>query len=121
MLYAFWKLNQKLFIVSNSNSNQAEDTVDALRPNLSIASVTLATSVHDDTNIINMKSVSMEEYRKLCQATIDLIKANQTINKLNILIQKKNAIIDDLKIQLETRTESTHLSPVSALISTHIA
>lgn len=63
----------------------------------------------------NMKSISLEEYSRLCQASIELMKANQTINKLNITIQKKNDIIETLNAKLAKRTENPHLSPVSKL------
>lgn len=61
----------------------------------------------------DMKLISLEEYSRLCQVSIELMKANQTINKLNITIQKKNDIIETLKAKLAKRTENPHLSPVS--------
>lgn len=63
----------------------------------------------------NIKSIPMEEYSRLCQASIELIIANRTINKLNIKIQKKNDIIETLKANLLQRAEKPHLSPVSKL------
>lgn len=89
-------MNNNIQLFSVSNSNQVVET-------------------SNDT-IINMKTISNEEYRKLCQGTIDLIKANKTINKLNILIQKKDAMIDNLEMQLKKRTEGSHLLTVGVLI-----
>lgn len=64
-----------------------------------------------------MKSISPEEYRRLCNATIDLLKANKNIDKLNKIIQKKDAMIQALKTKLNAREENIHLSPVSELQS----
>lgn len=102
-----------LFFICNSESNQVVEIDDDIRANFSISPTTVATNCNSDT-ITEMKSISMEEYRKLCQGTIDLIKANQTISKLNLSIQKKNAIIENLEIQLKTRAEGAiHLSTVT--------
>lgn len=57
----------------------------------------------------NTVSIAMEIYKKLCQDSIDLIKANRTINKLNDMLRKKDAVIEKLK---EERLNPS-LSPVS--------
>lgn len=56
-------------------------------------------------------SIPREEYRRLCQATIDLLKANKTIGRLNLQLAKKDAII--AKLQDTKEKSSSHLSPVS--------
>lgn len=63
----------------------------------------------------NMKSILIQEYRGLVQTGINLIKANETISKLNMLIQQKNTMIDSLKNQLIAKTENPLLLPVSQL------
>lgn len=63
----------------------------------------------------NMKSICIQEYCRLVQSGIDLIKANETIRRLNMLIQQKNTTIISLKDQLSMKTENPHLSPVSEL------
>lgn len=97
---------QYYFSISfNSSSNRilnAESIADSETPRMT-------------PDFENMKSISLEEYSRLCQASIELIKANRTINKLNITIQKKNDIIENLNAKLAKRTEYPHLSPVSEL------
>lgn len=48
-------------------------------------------------------SISIENYRKLLQATVDLYKANGTIAKLESVIQKKDARITQLETQLNKK------------------
>lgn len=38
----------------------------------------------------NTICIPIEKYRQLCQATIDLIKANKTIEKLNKIMEKNS-------------------------------
>lgn len=61
----------------------------------------------------SMKTIPIEEYRRLVQASVELCKANETIDKLNILLQKNDKIIENLKAKLVTHTEAAHLSHVS--------
>lgn len=67
------------------------------------------TSTQDNS----MKTIPIEEYRRLVQASVQLCKANETIDKLNVLLQKKDKMIENLKAKLMTHTEAPHLSPVS--------
>lgn len=57
----------------------------------------------------NTVSIPINEYKRLCQASIDLIRANRTIDKLNEKLRKKHDEIQKLK------EEKLHpsLSPVS--------
>lgn len=57
----------------------------------------------------NTVSISMELYKKLVQTSMDLIKANRTIEKLNELIRMKDAVIEKLKVG----EQNAHLTPVS--------
>lgn len=61
-----------------------------------------------------MKVISMEEYRKLCKCSLELSKAEKTIDKLNAKLQKKDAIIANLKEK--QKTEHSRLSSVSGII-----
>lgn len=61
----------------------------------------------------SMRKIPIEEYRRLVQASVELCKANKTIDKLNMLLQKKDKIIEILKAKLVTHTEAPHLSAVS--------
>lgn len=61
-----------------------------------------------------MKSISMEEYRNLLNATIELYKANATIKKLESLLQQKDDKIKNLDARLdELKIITDNLSPVS--------
>lgn len=79
--------------------------------------MTFETTRFDPKTTREMKSISLEEYRILYEATINLFKANKTIDKMNIIIQKKEAMIQTLKTKLDARKENSHLSPVSELKS----
>lgn len=57
------------------------------------------TTPSQPNSISNTISIPREEYQKLCQATIDLIKANKTIERLKSL--------------LDNKAKPSHLSPVS--------
>lgn len=61
-----------------------------------------------------MVSIPMEQYKRLCNASIDLIKANATIRKRDILIEKANREIERLKQKLHMATTREHLSFVSS-------
>lgn len=60
----------------------------------------------DVTN--NLISIPKELYRKLCQESVDLIKANRTIDKLKEIIKNRDTTIEKLK----TKKLYTHLTPV---------
>lgn len=81
---------------------------DDLQENSVIVSANL-TSNSDNS----MRAIPIEEYRRLVQASVELCKADKTIDKLNIVLQKKDKIIENLKAKLVTHTEAPHLSPVS--------
>lgn len=68
-----------------------------------------------DCSQAQMKSISLEEYRRIVNATVELYRANKTIKKLESLIQQRDEKITHLKAQLETakRTITEDLSPVS--------
>lgn len=57
----------------------------------------------------DMKLVPIGEYRKLCNMSIELIKANKKIDQLIAQIQKKDDIIEKLKTK---PTAYAHLTPV---------
>lgn len=57
----------------------------------------------------NMKHISAEEYRKLVDKSIELLKAEREIKKLSKIVQKKNHLID----KLTEKRKRTELSPVS--------
>ncbi|XP_055326209.1 uncharacterized protein LOC129580037, partial [Sitodiplosis mosellana] len=56
--------------------------------------------IHDSSQT-EMKSISIEEYRRILNATVELYKATETIQKLELLIQKKDDKIKYLETQLE--------------------
>lgn len=63
-----------------------------------------------------MISISKETYKKLCNASVELYKAKETIEKLNTMNQEKTVVIENLKKKLShkgTYTEFAHLSPVN--------
>lgn len=64
----------------------------------------------------NLKHISIEEYKRLVDCTIELYKANQQIKKLNIKIEKMDSLIEKLKKQNADKTEHSHLTQVSFLI-----
>lgn len=56
-----------------------------------------------------MKTISMEEYIKLVSGSVELYKAQRTIDRMTKSIKKKDATILELKKKLEFG----NLSPVS--------
>lgn len=56
-----------------------------------------------------MKYVPIEQYRKLCNESVELIKAKKKIEQLNIKIQSKDAMIEKLKTK---STGYAKLTPV---------
>lgn len=67
-------------------------------------------STYRDTTC-DSKTVSMEEYQRLYKSMIDLLLANETIEKLEDLILKKNTKISKLEAAISEK--SVHLSVVS--------
>lgn len=67
-------------------------------------------STYRDTTC-DSKTVSMAEYQRLYKSMIDLLLANETIEKLEDLILKKNAKISKLEAAISEK--SVHLSVVS--------
>lgn len=57
----------------------------------------------------NMKHISTEEYKRLVDKSIELLKAQNEIKKLSKIIQKKNSLIE----KLTEKRKRTELSPVS--------
>lgn len=68
------------------NNNLSEDSMELVQ-----------TNIHEGSDSV---SISMEVYKKLCQASVDLLKANKTIDKLNGVIRKKDAEIEKLKEEI---------------------
>lgn len=64
----------------------------------------------------NLKHISIEEYKRLVDCSIELYKANQQIKKLNIKIEKMDGLIEKLKRENAEKTELPHLTQVSFLI-----
>lgn len=62
----------------------------------------------------NMKVISMEEYRRLYDCSIELYKASKMIDKFNAIIQDKNIMIEKLKEN--SKTKHARLSSVSTQI-----
>lgn len=61
-----------------------------------------------------MKSISLEEYRRIVNDATELNRANEKIRKLELLIQQKDDEIKRLEKHLEkAKTISENLSPVS--------
>lgn len=56
----------------------------------------------NDCSQTEMVSISLEVYRNIVNATVELYKANETISKLELLIQNKDDVIKNLEAQLET-------------------
>lgn len=57
----------------------------------------------------------MNQYRKLCNDSIELIQANKQIEKLNAMIKKKEEKIEMLNEKLKQKKENSKLSPVSRI------
>lgn len=101
------------------------------------SSITSTSSINNETIIINgsssafcendqtsehinnsseteMKSIPLEEYRKILNATVELYGAKETIRRLELEIQQKNDEISHLQTELTAaRTVAKNLSPVS--------
>lgn len=67
-----------------------------------------------------MKIISMEEYKKLLDSTIELYKINEIVVDLKEDVQTKNDIIEDLKRQnselMNNKIDIAHLTTVSSRI-----
>lgn len=59
----------------------------------------------------NMKHISIGEYKRLVESSIELIQARKHIEKLTTIIQKKNNLIE--KLEEEKAKEYEHLTSVS--------
>lgn len=94
-------MNQNISAELNSNGD------------LHIDSVTVGKNVRLNSNADDTRTISVNEYRRLLQISIELAKANKTIDKLNILLEKKDNMIANLKKKLMERTSNPHLSSVS--------
>lgn len=72
--------------------------------------------MHD---IPQTKIITLEAYRILLNATVDLYKADAKIKKLESLIEQKDIKIEHLKTQLETAKQTLveDFSQVNLLIS----
>lgn len=61
-----------------------------------------------------MKLISLEEYRRILNATVELYRANEAIRRLKLEIKQKDDIINRLQAKLEAaKTVAENLSPVS--------
>lgn len=73
---------------------------------------------------VEMKSISIEEYRKILNATVELYKANETIRKLEFLNEQKDLKIEELQEQLEaartTKTQNFSLVSLSNMEMPHM-
>lgn len=68
--------------------------------------------MNDDNN--DTKLITVEQYRKLVNSTVELIKANRTIAKLESEIQRKDIKIENLRKDLEKAVNfGGNLTPVS--------
>lgn len=68
-------------------------------------------SNHPHDNTSSTISISMEIYRRLIQNSVDLVKANETIKKLNRKISKRDTELQ--KMKAEKSNSEIHLSAVS--------
>lgn len=57
--------------------------------------------------------ISKEVYKKLLNSSVELISANEKIQKLTVVIQKQNDLIKQLKSKMTKQAELEHLTPVS--------
>lgn len=89
------------------NSNGLDLERDDSNDSFSSADLT-----HTHESLQDKISISIEGYRKLLQATVQLYKANGTIAKLESTIQKKNVRITQLESQLNKKIHED-LSQVS--------
>lgn len=89
----------------SSNGNNSASCADGLSEELSTEHLRPVSNVITSNTV----SISINEYKRLCQASIDLIRANRTIDKLNDKLRKKDNDIQKLK---EEKLHSS-LSPVS--------
>lgn len=64
--------------------------------------------------MVKMKTIPMEEYKRLVDISIDLIKAKQVIVKLTKANKRKDALITKLRTEIE-HTGTEHLTEVSVL------
>lgn len=92
-MFSFFTFKNSNFVGRNSNADTSDSSY-VENP---------ATASFQPDSTCNTISIPEEEYRKLCQATIDLIKAERMIEKLNDVIAKKE--IKEVK--------KSNLSPVS--------
>lgn len=63
-----------------------------------------------------MISISKETYKKLCSASVELYKAQESIEKLNAMNKEKAVMIENLKKKLShkrTDIEVSQFSPVN--------
>lgn len=59
-------------------------------------------------------TISSEQYRKLLDSSVELYRVNETIAKLRLSIEKKDAKIEHLSAQLET-AQATIIGEFSAV------
>lgn len=90
-------LSDEISSVSGVDNLSEDPSLEILQPK----------ALHDVT--CSTVSIPMEVYKRLCQDSIDLIRAKRTVDKLTDMLQKKEAKINELKVQ----KLKAHLSPVS--------
>lgn len=97
----------------NSTDNSSNSTNIVHRDASSIGFASGRDLANDSGNSTTDRRVqiSMEEYKKLCNSSVELYKAKKTIEKLTASNQKKDALIE----KLSERHKFKHLSPVSKL------
>lgn len=69
-----------------------------------------------DSSETNMVTISKETYKKLCNASVELYKAKDLIEKLNTISREKDFVIEKLKKEIShkgTYTKYAHFSPVN--------
>lgn len=101
----------KYFVFVNRNLSSSNN-LNIEPPSTSHPHSERSVSSANGCHISNMKSITTEEYRKLLNCSIELYKAERTIDKLNAEIEKKNAYIQKLK----DKPTQAHLSSVSKQI-----
>lgn len=91
--------------IVSSNGNNSASCADDLSEELSTGDLRPVSNVTTSNTV----SISISVYEKLCKASIDLIRANRTIVKLNDQLRKKD---DDIQ-KLKEQKLHPSLSPVS--------
>lgn len=97
-------------MVSNADNDEFSSNSSVLEFNENNATnAPLSSSHNNQASMVKMKTIPMKEYKRLVDASVDLIKANQEIKRLTKRIKRK----DTLLAEIEKKRKQIRLSKVS--------